>query len=60
MLISGCLNFPYFLAFQKVIHGPAALTLFGNFLKMQNLRLHPKPTEFESAFFKIPGDLNTR
>ena len=51
LLISGCLNFPYFLTIQKVVHGPAALALFGSFLKVQNLRHPPKLIEFESAFF---------
>lgn len=55
LLISGCLNFPYFHAIQKVFHEPVvALALLENFLKMQSFRLHLKPTEFESAFFKNP------
>ena len=40
-----CLNF----ATQKMIHGPAALTLPGSLLEMKNLRFYPRPTKSQST-----------
>lgn len=53
-LVFLCLCSPktiyYSLASQSRIQGPAALASFGNLLEMQNLGIHPRPTELESVF----------
>ena len=51
--LEGLYRIPQTFAIPSVVLRPAELASIGSLLEMQNLRLHPRPTESDHLLYKI-------